>query len=213
MALSVSEIFTSILGESTLAGRPAFFIRLAGCNLRCRWCDTPYAYEGGGSWEVEALLEAARASRQRLVLVTGGEPLLQEDTLLLLSRLGDAGHEVLLETNGSLPIRAVDRRVRRIVDVKCPGSGMDGAMHWPNLAEVTPSDEIKFVVGSREDFEFAEAVIRRFGLAGGPALLISPVFGEVPLAEAARWVVESPLPLRLNLQWHKIIWGPETRGV
>lgn len=213
MALVVCETFTSILGESSQAGLPAFFIRLTGCNLRCRWCDTPYAYEGGESREVTDLVAAALASLKGRVLVTGGEPLLQPDTLELLARLADAGLEVLLETNGSVPIRQVDRRVRRIVDVKCPGSGMAQAMHWPNLAELTPYDEVKFVVSGWEDFDYAEAVIREHGLAGGPTLLISPVFGELPAAEAAGWVTASPLPLRLNLQLHKYLWGPEVRGV
>lgn len=213
MALVVCETFTSILGESSHAGLPAFFIRLTGCNLRCRWCDTPYAYEGGESREVADLVAAAQASLKGRVLVTGGEPLLQTDTLLLLNRLCDAGLEVLLETNGSVPLSGVDRRVRRIMDVKCPGSGMAHAMHWPNLAELTPHDEVKFVVSGREDFDYAEAVIREHGLAGGPTLLISPVFGEVPAAEAAGWVTASPLPLRLNLQLHKYLWGPDIRGV
>lgn len=213
MALVVCETFTSILGESSQAGLPAFFIRLTGCNLRCRWCDTPYAYEGGESRKVAELVADALASRLPRVLVTGGEPLLQTDTLPLLSRLGDAGLEVLLETNGSVPIGQVDRRVRRIVDVKCPGSGMARAMHWPNLAELTAHDEVKFVISGREDFDYAEAVIREYGLAGGPTLLISPVFGEVPAAEVAGWVTASPLPLRLNLQLHKYLWGPDIRGV
>lgn len=213
MAVVVCETFASILGESSRAGLPAFFIRLTGCNLRCRWCDTSYAYEGGDSREVTDLMAAALASRLPRVLITGGEPLLQPDTLSLLTRLCDAGLEVLLETNGSVPIGQVDRRVRRIVDVKCPGSGMAHAMHWPNLAELAPSDEVKFVVSGREDFDYAEAVIRKHGLAGGPTLLISPVFGEVPAAEVAGWVTASPLPLRLNLQLHKYLWGPEIRGV
>ncbi|MCL6620782.1 MAG: radical SAM protein [Syntrophobacterales bacterium] len=213
MALVVCETFVSILGESSRAGLPAFFIRLTGCNLRCRWCDTPYSYDGGESREVGELLAAVRDSRLPRVLVTGGEPLLQPETPELLALLCDAGREVLLETNGSLPIGPVDRRVRRIVDVKCPGSGMAHAMYWPNLAQLTPRDEVKFVVSHREDFAYAEAIIREHGLAAGPTLLISPVFGEVDLAEAAGWVAASPLPLRLNLQWHKIIWGPERRGV
>lgn len=213
MALVVCETFTSILGESSQAGLPAFFIRLTGCNLRCRWCDTPYAYAEGECHEVGELVAAARASRLPRVLVTGGEPLLQPDTLTLLTRLCDAGWQVLLETNGSVPLGGVDRRVRRIMDVKCPGSGMAHAMHWPNLAELTPQDEVKFVVSGREDFEYAEAVIREHRLAGGPVLLISPVFGEVPAAEVAAWVTASPLPLRLNLQLHKYLWGPDIRGV
>ncbi len=213
MALVVCETFTSILGESSRAGLPAFFIRLTGCNLRCRWCDTPYAYDGGESREGDDLVAAARASGLPRVLVTGGEPLLQTETITLLARLCDAGMEVLLETNGSVPLGGVDRRVRRIMDVKCPGSGMAHAMHWPNLRELTPQDEVKFVISNREDFDYAEAVIREHGLIGGPTLLISPVFGEIAVAEVAAWVTASPLPLRLNLQLHKYLWGPEQRGV
>lgn len=213
MALIVCETFVSILGESTRVGLPAFFIRLAGCNLRCRWCDTPYAYDGGERREMQELVAAAVASGRGRVLVTGGEPLLQPDTPELLARLCDAGLEVLLETNGTLPLGGVDRRVRRIMDVKCPGSGMAQAMYWPNLAELTPQDEVKFVVSQWEDFAYAQAVIREHGLDSGPALLISPVFGEVPAAEVAGWVAASALPLRLNLQVHKYLWGPDRRGV
>ncbi len=213
MALSVTETFSSILGESTLAGLPAFFIRLAGCNLRCRWCDTSYAWEGGEPASVSSLVTAAREAGQRLVLVTGGEPLLQEETPGLLKALGDAGHEVLLETNGTRPVGGLDSRVRRILDVKCPGSGMAAETHWPNLEDLTARDEVKFVVSQRADFDYALEVIRRYNLAGRLPLLISPVFGEPSPAEVAAWLVATRLPLRLNLQLHKYIWGPEQRGV
>jgi 7-carboxy-7-deazaguanine synthase len=213
MPLTVCEIFTSILGESSLAGLPAFFIRLTGCNLRCRWCDTPYAYEGGEEWSVAGLTAAARSAGEGLVLVTGGEPLLQAETGLLLEELSAAGFQVLLETNGSRPIQGVDCRVRRILDVKCPGSGMAEENHWPNLQELTPQDEVKFVIQDRADFDYAVKVIREHRLAGRLPLLISPVFGKLPPAEAAAWIVASRLPLRLNLQLHNYIWGPEQRGV
>lgn len=212
--LTVCETFTSLLGESTLAGLPAFFIRLSGCNLRCRYCDTTYAYEGGEEWEVEALVHAARQSPTRLVLVTGGEPLLQKGTRGLLDRLLKADLEVLLETNGSLPLQGVDTRVRRIVDVKCPGSGMSRHNLWANLDILTPRDEVKFVVDDRDDFDWAVEVAERYRLPGRLPVLISPVFGA-PLtpAEVAAWIIESGLPLRLNLQLHKYIWGPEARGI
>ena len=212
--LTVCETFTSLLGESTLAGLPAFFIRLSGCNLRCRYCDTTYAYEGGEDWEVESLVHAARQSPTRLVLVTGGEPLLQKGTRGLLDRLLKADLEVLLETNGSLPLQGVDPRVRRIVDLKCPGSGMSSHNLWSNLDILTPRDEVKFVIDDKDDFDWAVEVAERYRLPGRLPVLISPVFGA-PLtpAEVAAWIIESGLPLRLNLQLHKYIWGPEARGI
>jgi 7-carboxy-7-deazaguanine synthase len=213
MALVVSETFASLMGESTRAGMPAYFIRLTGCNLRCRYCDTAYAYEGGRQMTVAALVEMVRAHPHRLVLVTGGEPLLQAETPVLLRELVEAGFTTCLETNGSLPIGAVDARVHRILDVKGPGSGMAGHNDWRNLDLLTPGDEVKFVVGDRSDFTWALEVIERHDLAGRLPVLISPVFGQVSLQEAAAWILASGLPVRLNLQLHKYIWGPEVRGV
>ncbi|OGP69141.1 MAG: 7-carboxy-7-deazaguanine synthase [Deltaproteobacteria bacterium RBG_13_60_28] len=213
MLLKVCETFYSLLGESTFAGLPAFFIRLTGCNLRCRYCDTAYAYEGGKERATAELVQAAVSRPAPRVLVTGGEPLLQAETPTLLAGLADAGLTVLLETNGSLPIKGVDARVRRILDVKCPGSGMHSHNLWENLEQLRPGDEVKFVVTDAADFAWALEVIRRHNLAGRVPLLISPVFGAVPPQEAAAWILESGLPLRLNLQLHKYIWGPETRGV
>jgi len=213
MALQVCETFYSLMGESSRAGLPAFFIRLSGCNLRCRYCDTVYAYEEGQEMAVADLLKTARACPTRLVLVTGGEPLLQEDTLNLLVGLAEAGCEVCLETNGSRPIDRVDARVHRILDLKCPGSGMVGENYWQNLEWLTVRDEIKFVVSDRDDFLWALKVIREYDLAGRLPLLISPVFGQVAAPEAAAWILASRLPLRLNLQLHKYLWGAEARGV
>jgi len=213
MALEVSETFASLMGESTRAGMPAYFIRLTGCNLRCRYCDTAYAYEGGRQMTVAALVETARAQPQRVVLVTGGEPLLQAETPVLLTELVEAGFTTCLETNGSLPIGAVDARVHRILDVKGPGSGMAEHNDWGNLDLLTPGDEVKFVVGDRSDFTWALEVIERHDLAGRLPVLISPVFGQVSLQEAAAWILASGLPVRLNLQLHKYIWGPGVRGV
>jgi len=213
MPLIVCETFLSLLGESTLAGLPAFFIRLTGCNLRCRYCDTTYAYEGGEEWTVASLVAAALASPTRLVAVTGGEPLLQPETGELLRSLLEAGLEVLLETNGSLPLAGLDPRLRRIMDVKCPGSGMSDHNLWANLEVLTPRDEAKFVVSDYDDFLFALQVISLYHLSGRLPILISPVFGAAPLAEVAAWILASRLPLRLNLQLHKFIWGPEARGV
>jgi 7-carboxy-7-deazaguanine synthase len=213
MPLEVSETFVSILGESSFAGLPAFFIRLTGCNLRCRYCDTTYAYEGGRFMSVEELVAAALAKQTRYVLVTGGEPLLQAETLSLLSAFADNGLTVLLETNGSLDIREVDPRVRRILDIKCPGSGMAERMHWVNLDALTHKDEVKFVISGLEDFDWTLAIVKRHNLAERLPVLISPVFESVPPQDAVRWILASGLPLRLNLQLHKYIWGPEARGV
>jgi 7-carboxy-7-deazaguanine synthase len=212
MALLVCETFASLMGESTRAGAPAYFIRLTGCNLRCRYCDTAYAYEGGQEMTVAALVAGALAQPHRLVLVTGGEPLLQAETPVLLHDLLDAGFTVCLETNGSRPIGPVDARVHRILDIKCPGSGMAEHNDWRNLELLTSRDEVKFVVTERSDFTWALEVINRHGLTGRLPVLISPVFAEVSLQEAAAWILASRLPLRLNLQLHKYIWGPEVRG-
>ena len=213
MDLTVCKTFTSLLGETTLAGLPAFFIRLSGCNLRCRYCDTTHAYEGGEVRQVESLVQAARNSVSRLVLVTGGEPLLQEGSRTLLHELLSVGLEVLLETNGSLPLRGVDTRVRRIVDVKCPGSGMSGHNFWANLEILTPHDEVKFVICDKEDFTWAVSVAERYRLPERLPVLISPAFGALSLPEVAAWILQSGHPLRLNLQLHKYIWGSEARGV
>jgi 7-carboxy-7-deazaguanine synthase len=213
MALQICETFVSLMGESIRAGLPAYFIRLTGCNLRCRYCDTQYAYEGGATMTITALVAAASSQPHRLVLVTGGEPLLQAETPVLLAALCDAGFTVCLETNGSLAVGSVDSRVHRIIDIKCPGSGMAGHNDWSNLNLLTSRDEVKFVISDRSDFTWALEIIRNHRLDQNVAVLISPVFGRVPLTEAAAWIVESGLPLRLNPQLHKYIWGPEVRGV
>jgi len=212
-ALAINEIFYSIQGESTRSGLPCVFVRLAGCNLRCVWCDTAYAFHEGTLMSLEAVLDAVRAFPCRRVEVTGGEPLLQSSVHGLLSTLCDRGYETLLETGGSFDIRTVDRRVRRIVDVKCPGSGMADRNFWDNLEDLRPSDEAKFVVRDRGDFDWALAIIRRHELTARCPVLISGVFGELPLAELARWVLDAGLDLRLQLQLHKFIWEPSLRGV
>lgn len=213
MTLQVCETFVSLMGESTRAGLPAYFIRLTGCNLRCRYCDTQYAYEGGAPMTVTALVAAALAQPHRLALVTGGEPLLQAETPALLADLLKAGFTVCLETNGSVPIGPVDARVQRIVDIKCPGSGMAEHNDWRNLELLTSQDEVKFVVSDRADFIWALEIIRSHHLSTRVAVLISPGFGKVQLSDAAAWIVDSGLPLRLNPQLHKYIWGPKVRGV
>lgn len=209
----INEIFQSIQGESSFMGMPCVFVRLTGCNLRCTWCDTEYAFYEGRPMSVDEILNEVRTYACTLVEVTGGEPLAQEGALELMRRLADDGYEVLLETGGSLSIAKVDPRVRRIVDLKCPGSGMHKQMLWENIGLLKPTDEVKFVIASREDFDWSVAVITRYGLLSRCAVLMSPVFGEVQPVDLARWILDSKLPVRFQLQMHKYIWEPEARGV
>jgi 7-carboxy-7-deazaguanine synthase len=212
--LTVSEIYLSIQGESTHVGRPCVFVRMTACNLRCTWCDTPYAFTGGRSLTVEDVVARVAAFGCRLVELTGGEPLLQPDCVVLAQRLVDDGFDVLLETGGHLPIDEVPDQVVTVVDVKCPASGEAGAMHWPNLAQLSARDEVKFVIQDRADFDYARDVVTRHGLAGRvAAILFSPVFGVLPPADLARWILEDGVPARLQLQVHKYVWDPATRGV
>jgi 7-carboxy-7-deazaguanine synthase len=210
--LRINEIFYSIQGESTLAGRPCVFVRLTGCQMRCRWCDTEYAFYEGGWRSLAEVLETVAGYGCPLVEVTGGEPLLQPGCRPLLTALADAGYEVMLETGGGLDIAGVDPRVRRIVDVKCPGSGEAENNRWENLALLTDRDEVKFVVADRRDYEFTRDVITRHQLAERCPLLVSPVHGELAAAELAAWILEDHLPVRLQLQLHKALWG-DRRGV
>ena len=214
MLLTVYEIYQSVQGESTHVGRPCVFVRLAACDLRCSWCDTPYAFTGGTKMSVDDVLSSAAAFSARLVELTGGEPLLQKDAIALMERLIASGWEVLLETGGHLPIDEVPDAVVAIVDVKCPGSGEAGKMHWPNLDQLSPHDEVKFVIKDRADFDYAVDVIRRHDLTPRvAAVLLSPVHGVLPPATLTGWLLESGIDARLQLQAHKYIWSPETRGV
>lgn len=208
----MNEIFHSIQGESSRAGEPCVFVRLTGCNLRCAYCDTRYAYEQGEFLEISEILERVRNLRCDLVEVTGGEPLLQADTPELIVKLLDADYTVLLETNGSLDIGVVDTRCQRIVDIKCPSSGVSERNDLRNLAKVGAHDELKFVLGSREDYEFARRILATMP-AAGCTINFSPVFGTLEPRLLAQWILEDRLAVRLNLQIHKLIWDPETRGV
>jgi 7-carboxy-7-deazaguanine synthase len=209
----VNEIFYSIQGESTRAGEPCVFVRLTGCNLRCVWCDTAYAFHEGREMTVEQVLDRVASHRCRLVEVTGGEPLLQADTIPLLAALVERGYDVLLETGGSLAIESVPAGVRRIIDVKCPGSGEADKNRWTNLDHVRDGDELKFVLAGREDYEWAAGQIRSRGLEGRCPLLFSPVHGELDPGELARWILEDRLPVRVQLQLHKLLWPDVLRGV
>jgi 7-carboxy-7-deazaguanine synthase len=212
--LTVNEIYASIQGESTHAGLPCVFVRLTACDLRCSWCDTPYAFSGGRKMSVDDVVAAVDAHRVSLVEITGGEPLLQAEAPALMARLLERGRTVLLETGGHVPLDDVPDDVIAIVDVKCPGSGESSRMHWPNLDQLSARDEVKFVIKDRVDFDYASEVARRHDLAAKvAAVLFSPVHGVLPPAELARWILESGVPARLQIQAHKYIWGAEARGV
>ncbi len=212
--LTVFEIYASIQGESTRAGVPCAFVRLAACDLRCAWCDTPYAFTGGRKMSVDDVLAEVDTLGCQVVELTGGEPLLQAEAPALMARLLERGYTVLLETGGHVPIDNVPDPVVAIVDVKCPGSGEAHRMHWPNLDELSPHDEVKFVLKDRADFDYACDVVRRHDLASRTAaVLFSPVHGVLDPAALARWILEARVPVRLQIQTHKYIWDPETRGV
>ena len=215
--LQVAEIFASIQGESTYAGLPFAFVRLAGCNLACTWCDTAYAREGGGTMSAAEVIGRVQELQLPLVEVTGGEPLAQQATLALLQTLVTEEMMVLLETNGSLDISAVPEPVVRIIDVKCPGSGMHERMLWSNLDLLRESDELKFVLADRNDYEWARRIVQTDArLAAAGTLHFTPVRpaegkGGLSPAELADWILADRLPVRLSLQLHKIIWGADTR--
>lgn len=211
--LPVIETFISIQGESTHAGRRCFFIRLAGCNLRCGYCDTQYAWDGGELTGIDELVQKAVSSNAGLVEVTGGEPLIHAETPMLLQKLLDSGLEVLLETNGAVSIAGVPADVRKIIDCKLPGSLMAEYNVFENYSLLKKHDEVKFVVSSRQDFDWAVKVIGQYDLAAKtPNLIFSPVWGKVSFEELAEWVISSELPIRMQLQMHKIIWG-DRKGV
>lgn len=211
--LTVNEIFLSIQGESTSAGLPCVMVRLTGCNLRCSWCDTTHAFEQGRSMSVAEVVRQVSAYRCELVEITGGEPLLQADAIPLMRELIDVGHTLLLETSGSLPIGEVPEGVRRIIDVKCPGSGESGRNRWENLAHLRQGDELKFVLADRADYDWAAGQIRSRNLAGLCPLILSPVHGALAPGTLADWVLEDRLPVRVQVQLHKLLWPDAERGV
>jgi len=211
--LLISELFYSIQGESTFAGLPCVFIRLAGCNLRCRYCDASYTYEEKSETKtIDELLDYIAGYSNSPVEVTGGEPLLQDETIHLLEKLIRQGRTVLLETNGSLPLAPVPPEVIKIIDVKCPDSGMAGSFLEENIASMQEHDELKFVLSSRRDFQWATAFIDRHGLFG-KKLLFSPVQGSLDPALLAAWLLAERLNIRLQLQLHKILWPKQHRGI
>ena len=217
--LRITEIFHSIQGESTWAGLPCTFVRLTGCPLRCVWCDTAYAFHGGERMSFDDILGRVRGHPTNLVEVTGGEPLAHPGAFELVDLLLESGYTVLVETSGAFDVARLDPRAHKIMDLKCPGSGESHRNLWSNLAHLTERDEIKFVVKDRADYEWTRQTIRERGLAERVqegalrALLISPVWGEVDLESLAGWILDDALPVRFQIQLHKLVWGAEARGV
>jgi 7-carboxy-7-deazaguanine synthase len=213
LMLRVTEIFHSIQGESSYAGQPCVFVRLTGCPLRCTWCDTDYAFYGGSECSIDEVLAKVHTYGCRLVEVTGGEPLVQPESLPLMTRLCNAGYTVLLETSGAVDIAPVDPRAHVILDVKCPGSGMTDRMHWPNLSQLAAKDEAKFVLADRADYDWAREILAQYDIASRCTVLFSPVFGALDARQLAEWILADCLPVRFQLQMHKYIWAPDMRGV
>ena len=212
--LTINEIYHSIQGESTWVGRPCVFVRLTFCYLRCNYCDTEYAFYEGKKQTLKEIVDAVEVFRCSLVEITGGEPLLQKNVLPLMSRLCDAGYTVLLETSGAHDISKVDSRVHRIMDLKTPGSGEVEKNVWSNIDYLGSRDEVKFVIGSREDYEWSCDKVRRYDLPKrSHAVLFSPIFGRIDPREIVEWILADRLDVRFQLQMHKFIWSPTQRGV
>ena len=217
--LRVTEIFHSIQGESTWAGLPCTFVRLTGCPLRCVWCDTEYAFHGGEKLTLDHIVDRLEEIGTRLVEITGGEPLIHKNAFVLAERLLNRGFTVLVETSGAIDVSALDPRVHKIMDLKCPGSGEVSRNLWSNLEHLTGRDELKFVIKDRADYEWSRSVIQERGLAamlqGGQlrAILFSPVWESIDFRELAEWILEDRLPVRYQVQLHKIIWGANVPGV
>jgi 7-carboxy-7-deazaguanine synthase len=212
--LTINEIYHSIQGESTWAGCPCVFVRLAFCDLRCSYCDTEYAFYEGKKQTLTEIIGAVAAFNCSLVEITGGEPLLQKNVLPLMTALADAGYTVLLETSGAHDISKVDPRVHRIMDLKTPGSGEVERNLFSNIEYLTPRDEVKFVIGSREDYEWSREKVKRYNLSDRCcAVLFSPIFGRIDPREIVEWILGDNLPVRFQLQMHKFIWTPTQRGV
>ncbi len=207
--LRITEIFLSLQGEADAVGWPSVFVRLTGCPLRCHYCDTTYAFTGGESMSIEAILAAVAQYQVHHVCVTGGEPLSQKGTLVLLQRLCDAGYAVSLETSGALDISGVDARVSRVMDIKTPCSGEAVRNRYENIALLTPHDQVKLVIADRNDYDWAVAILRKYRLNECCTVLFSPSFGAIKPRQLAEWIIEDHLPVRFQMQLHKILWGDE----
>ncbi len=211
--LKINEIYFSIQGEGTKAGLPCVFIRLTYCNLRCTYCDTEYAFYEGKDMSLEQVIEDVKKYGCNLVEVTGGEPLIQKECIPLMRELCNLGYEVMIETGGSLPIKNIDPRVKVIMDLKCPSSKMTKKNHYDNINYLKDFDEVKFVIGSREDYEWSKQMIEQYELNKKCIVLFSPVFGSIEPVNIVDWMLEDKLNVRFQLQMHKFIWDPATKGV
>ena len=211
--IKINEIYYSVQGESSKAGLPTVFVRLTYCNLRCSYCDTEYAFHEGKDRSIEEIISEVKKFNCNLVEITGGEPLFQNECVDLMKRLCDDGFEVMLETGGSLPIKDIDKRVMIIMDLKCPSSKMMKKNLYKNLDFIKPNDEIKFVIGNHEDYEWAKEIINKYNLTEKYSLLFSVVFGKLEPVQLVEWILEDKLKVRYQLQMHKIIWEPTAKGV
>lgn len=211
--LMVNEIFKSIQGESSFTGLPCIFIRLTGCNLRCTWCDTEYAFYEGKSKSVQDIMEAIEPLGIPLVEITGGEPLLQDGVYDLMNALLEKNYQVLVETGGGVSVAKVPKRVIKILDVKCPGSGEESKNLWDNLDHLNPEDEVKFVLADRADYEWSRDILDRCKIPQKVQVIFSPVYDRLDLKELAAWILEDNLPVRVQTQLHKVIWGKDAIGV
>ncbi len=211
--LKINEIFYSIQGESTLAGLPCIFIRLTYCNLRCSYCDTEYAFTEGADYSFEEIINEIKKYNCQLVEITGGEPLVQSETHSLIKMLCNLGYEVMIETGGSLSIKEIDQRVKVIMDLKCPSSKMSHKNLYENINYLKQNDEVKFVIGNREDYDWAKNMVDKYSMRGKCSILFSNVFAELEPAQLAEWILQDNLKVRLQMQMHKYIWEPTKRGV
>lgn len=211
--LKVNEIYYSVQGESSKAGLPCIFVRLTYCNLRCSYCDTEYAFYEGNDFSIDTIIEQIKKYNCKLVEITGGEPLVQEECLPLMEKLCDMGYEVMIETGGSLPIEKIDERVSVIMDLKCPSSKMMQKNRYENINHLKAIDEVKFVIGTREDYDWCKKIIKEYNLSEKCHILFSVVFGKLKPIDLVNWILEDNLPVRFQLQMHKIIWEPTKKGV
>ena len=211
--MQITEIYKSIQGESSFAGMPCVFVRTTGCNLRCVWCDTEYAFFGGRKMSVVEVIDAVKAQDCKLVEITGGEPLLQKEVPELAQRLLDLGYTVLIETSGERDVSVLDARVIKIMDLKCPGSGESDKNRWANLEFLNREDEVKFVIQDRQDYVWARETVKERLLEGRAKIIFSPVWDSLNLQDLAKWILTDQLNVRYQVQLHKIIWSPKTKGV
>ena len=211
--LVINEIFYSIQGESSKTGMPCVFIRLTYCNIRCSYCDSEYAFYEGNEMLFDEILDRIKSYNCNLIEITGGEPLFQENCIEFMNLLLNINYEVMLETSGSLSVEKVDKRIKKIIDFKCPSSKMEKKNFWENVNYISNNDEIKFVIGNKSDYNWAKTKILEFDLLNKSSILISVIFGKLQLVELAEWILKDKLKIRLQIQLHKYIWEPETRGV